>query len=194
MSNNGKWMVVIVIAGVVGGLMGPVVFREVPLDIMLPISLLFFGCLIAFILYSLSGNQGGGAAGGEAQAEARRLRPVPGKGRIYIVRKGFVGALQGMDIAIEGVASGQIKSNRFLVAEVEPGDYRIAAKMARGGKSTASTYDIGIGAGEVAVIHVILEMGTLANATVFERLDDATAREKLAGSKMMLWTEGQGAV
>jgi hypothetical protein len=189
MSKNAFWMIVIVIAAIVGALLGPSLLGGLPMEVVSILLIVILVGLAALVLYSLSGNRGGRAAAANVEAEARLMKPSPGKARIYIVRKGFVAALQGMNVGIENVATGQIKSNRFLTAEVEPGDYRVTAKMARGGKSTAGTMDVSVGPGDVAIVHAYLEMGTFAAKTILTRLEPGEAREKLAGARMMLWAE-----
>lgn len=190
MSKNTFWMIVIVVAAIVGALLGPTLLGGLPMETVSILLVIVLVGLVALVIYSLSGNRGGRAAPSDVEAEARLMKPSPGKARIYIVRKGFVAALQGMNVAIENVATGQIKSNRFVTAEVEPGDYRVTAKMARGGKSTARSIDVSVGPDEVAIVQAYLEMGTFAASTTLTRLEPGEARERLAGSRMVLWADG----
>jgi hypothetical protein len=190
MSKNAFWMIIIVIAAIVGALLGPSLLSGLDSGTVNILLIVVLVGVAALVIYSLSGNRGGRAAAADVEAEARLMKPSPGKARIYIVRKGFVAALQGMNVGIENVATGQIKSNRFVTAEVEPGDYRVTAKMARGGKATAGSIDVSVGPDQVAIVHAYLEMGTFAAKTILTRLEPGEAREKLAGSKMMLWAEG----
>lgn len=184
---NAFWMVVIVIAAVVGALMGPSLFEMMDPGLALLVCGLLMLFLIGFVVFSLSGNRGGKRADASADGDARTLRASPGKARIYFVRRGFVGSAQGMNVSIEGVANGQIKSGQFLMAEVDPGNYRVDARMARGGKSSESSMDLALAEGEVAVIHALLEMGMLSGTTKLTRLDETRARDEISATRMMLW-------
>lgn len=186
MSRNAFWITVIIIAAIVGALFGPSLMGNVSGETALIIMIVFMLLFIGLIVFSLSGNKGGKAADAATTADARALRAPEGKGRIYVVRRGFVAALQGMNIAIDGVGSGQLKSKRFIMADVEPGTYQISSKMARGTKSTASTIDVTVAAGQCVVVSAYVEMTALAAKTIFTVLDDAQARSNLADSKMLL--------
>lgn len=112
------------------------------------------------------------------------MQPAEGKAAIYILRKGFVGMLQGFNFEIEGFARGQAKGNQFLHAELPPGTYRITART----KGNAGETQVSLTAGEVAVLRVILEPGLVKGAIMFDRVaNPASARADLAGIKMVCW-------
>lgn len=146
--------------------------------------------LIALVIYSLSSNRGGRRAEPSAEADARTLRAPPGRARLYFIRRGFVASVQGMNVAIEGFGAGQIKSGQFLMAEVDPGDHRLSARMARGGKSTAASMDLTLASGEPAFVLATIEMGALAASTKLTRIDEARARDELSSTRMMAWDSG----
>ncbi len=140
--------------------------------------------VVGIFYWLLSGNKKVSVADPAATTAALTMRPAEGKAAIYIMRKGFVGMLQGFNFAIEGMASGQAKGNQFLHAEVAPGTYRITAKAKGNGGETQVT----VAAGEVAVLKVILEPGMLKGSIVFERITDlVSAQAELASIKMVSW-------
>lgn len=190
---NAFWIVVIVIAAIVGAVYGPPLLEEFPPEVVLIGGGLFFLALIAFIIFSLSGNKGGKRADASAEAEARTLRAPAERARIYFIRRGFVASLQGMNVSIDDAFKGQIKSGKFLMAEVAPGAHAVNAKMARGGKSTAASINLDLALGESAFVQATIEMGALAASTKLTRLDEAGARDALASIKMMLWESAPAA-
>lgn len=189
MSKNTFWYIVIGMAVVVGALLGPSLSDEIGGYVLILFPLLLIG-IIVLVIYSLSGNKGGPRADPAAEADALALRPSPGKGRIYVVRRGFAAALQGMNVAIDDRLKGQIRSGYFLMAEVEPGPHSVAVRMARGGKSTEAALDVEVAEGRNAVIHVLFEMGAITGSSKMTPIEEAKAAETLAGAKMMTWSEG----
>jgi hypothetical protein len=141
--------------------------------------------MVAGIFYwLLSGNKKISMADPAATSAALAMQPVDGKAAIYIMRKGFVGMLQGFNFEIEGVVSGQAKGNQFLCAQVAPGSYRIVAKAKGNGGDT----QVALASGEVAVFKVILEPGLIKGSIVFERITDlVSARAELASIKLVNW-------
>jgi len=190
---NAFWIVVIVIAAIIGAMYGPSLLDMFPPEVVLIGGGLFFLALIGFVVFSLSGNKGGKRAEASAEAEARTLRAPTDKARIYFIRRGFVASLQGMNVSIDDHFTGQIKSGKFLMAEVAPGEHRLSARMARGGKSTAASMDLSLAPGESAFVHATIEMGALAGSTKLTRIDEARARDELSGVKMMMWSGAPGA-
>ena len=152
-------------------------------------TLAMFAMVVGILVWLLSGNKRISMADPAATAAALAMQPAPGKAAIYILRKGFVGMLQGFDFEIEGLpgfhAKGQAKGNQFLHAEVEPGTYRITAK----GKGNSGETQLTLAAGDVTVLRVILEPGLVKGAIVFDRVDPASARADLAAVKMVRWAD-----
>jgi len=148
-------------------------------------TLAMFAMVVAIFYWLLSGNKKVSMADSAATSAALTMRPAEGKAAIYLMRKGFVGMLQGFDFEIEGVASGQAKGNQFLHAEVAPGSYRILAKAKGNGGETQVT----LASGEVAVLKIILEPGMLKGSIIFERITDlVSAHAELASIKMVKWS------
>ncbi|MBC7987747.1 MAG: DUF2846 domain-containing protein [Sphingomonadaceae bacterium] len=190
---NAFWIVVIVIAAIIGAMYGPSLLETFPPEVVLIGGGLFFLALIGFVIFSLSGNKGGRRADASAEAAARTLRAPEDKARIYFIRRGFVASLQGMNVSVDENFKGQIKSGKFVMAEVAPGAHRLNARMARGGKSTAAEMDFDLAPGESAFVVATIEMGALAASTKLTRVDETRARDELAGVKMMMWESAPAA-
>ena len=189
MSKNTFWYIVIGVAVVIGALLGPALADSMGGLMLILFPLLLIG-IVVLVIYSLSGNKGGPRADPAAEADALALRPAPGKGRIYVVRRGFAAALQGLNVGIDGRLKGQIRSGHFLMAELDPGTYRVDVRMARGGKSTESALDVTVAEGRNQVIHVLFEMGAITGSSKMTPIEEVKAAEALAGAKMMTWSEG----
>ncbi len=144
---------------------------------------------VGIFVWLLSGNRKIVLADAAEVRAALAMQPAEGKAAVYLVRKGFVGMLQGFDFEIEGLpgfhAKGQAKGNQFLHAEVEPGTYRITAK----GKGNSGETQFTLAAGDVTVLRVILEPALVKGAIVFDPVDPASARADLAAVKMVRWAD-----
>src|SRR3546814_14586605 len=99
---------------------------------MMIFSVIALVAIVALIVWSLSSNKSGKKAGTAALADARAMRAPEGKARIYITRRGFVAALQGMNVTLDDNAKGQIKSGPMLMADVAPGTHRLQDRKSVG--------------------------------------------------------------
>lgn len=187
MSKNAMWLTIIFVAAIFGALMGPSIASLIGDSAMLIIAPLFLIGVVAFCIWALSSNKSGKKADTTALAEARAMRAPDGKGRIYITRRGFVAALQGMNVTLDGIASGQIKSGQMLMADVEPGAHRLQVGTAKAKLANAAEMDIDVGAGGVVVIDAMIEMGALKGSVKLTRLDSVKARENVQATKLILW-------
>jgi len=193
-ADNSKWIVLMIVGAVVGALAGPMLGRSMSAGTAVVVFGLIFAALIAFIVWSLSGNKVGKPASAADLAEARAMKPAAGMARIYVVRRGFMGGLAGMKVSIAGVASGQIRMNQFVMAEVPPGTYTIETAMARNGvkpSNAQSTYTVQ--SGDVAVIVATLQMAAMHATTTQERVLGAEAQGEVTRAKLIRWTDTSGA-
>jgi hypothetical protein len=186
MSKNAMWLTIIVVAGIFGALMGPSLASMVGEGTMLILAPLFLIGVVAFCIWALSSNKSGAKADPAALAEARRMVAPEGKGRIYITRRGFVAALQGMDVTMGG-ARGQIKSGQMLMADVVPGTYAIHVATAKAKLAKPAEISVDVGAGGIVVLDAMIEMGALKGSIMLTRLDAAKARENVNATKLVLW-------
>jgi hypothetical protein len=121
MSKNTFWVTMIFVAAIVGAFLGPALAQSLSTGAMLTFSVVTLVAIVGLIIWSLSSNKSGKKADTAALADARTMRAPEGKARIYVTRRGFVAALQGMNVTLDETARGQIKSGQMLMADVAPG-------------------------------------------------------------------------
>lgn len=187
--DNTKWIVLTVVAAVIGAVLGPMLGRSLSGGAVTVIFGLILVAVIAFVVWSLSGNKVGKPASAAELADARELKPTSGRARIYVVRRGFMGGMAGMKVAVEGVATGQIRMNQFVMAEVPPGTYTIETAMARNGvKPSNSQSTVTVGSEEIAVILVMLQMEAMHATTVQQRISGSQGHAEIARARLVRWT------
>jgi hypothetical protein len=187
MSKNTFWVTMIFVAAIVGAFLGPALAQSLSTGAMLTFSVVTLVAIVGLIVWSLSNNKSGQKADTATLANARAMRAPEGKARIYVTRRGFVAALQGMNVTLDDTAQGQIKSGQMLMADVAAGTHRLHAAMAKGIMANAGTMEIEVGAGEVVVIDAMFEMSALKGDAKLTRLEGAKARENVHATKLILW-------
>ncbi|WP_447930735.1 hypothetical protein [Sphingopyxis fribergensis] len=187
MSKNTFWVTMIFVAAIVGAFLGPALAQSLSPGAMLTFSVVTLVAIVGLIVWSLSNNKSGKKADTATLADARAMRAPEGKARIYVTRRGFVAALQGMNVTLDEAAQGQIKSGQMLMADVAPGPHRLHAAMAKGLMANAGTIELEVGAGEVVVIDAMFEMSALKGDARLTRLEGAKARENVGATKLILW-------
>lgn len=188
MSKNAMWLTIIFAAAILGALMGPLLANNLSFGTLILLTLVVFGGIIAYCVWALSKNKGGAKADTAALADARTMMAPEGKARIYVTRRGFVGALQGMNIGLNGQAQGQIKSGQMLMADVAPGTHRIDATTAQAKLARPAEIEVDVAAGAVVAIDAMLEMGALKGGVKLTRSDAAKTREDVNATTLILWT------
>lgn len=90
----------------------------------------------------------------EAEANLRKLEPIPGKASLYVCREAavLVGAGNRTTVMVNDQPIGTLKPNNFAHAAIEPGTYGVKIKRNPGGDS--GTLTLTVGAGEVPIIWV----------------------------------------
>ena len=167
-----------VLVGVVVGLQFPI------------IGLVLFIPAIIFVVLIFARNKSGAMAGPEETARALAMAVPPGKALLYVMRKGFVGGQQGMNITIDGTLDSQIRANYFLMAALDPGQHSVKAKMSSGTESAARTHELTLAAGDIVLLDMKLTMGLLQGAPDFTEVRDAVqARQMLNGCRLVLWKD-----
>ncbi len=187
MSKNAMWLTLIFAAAIIGAFMGPSLASVLAPETLLILSVLLIGGVVIFCFWALSSNKGGAKADTAATADARTMQAPAGKARRYVTRRGFVAALQGMDVTLDGVAKGQIKAGQMLMADVAPGMHHLHIATAKAKLAHPAEFDIDVGPGGVVVIGAMIEMGALKGSIKLERLDAAKAREDVHATKLILW-------
>ncbi len=175
------------VAAIIGAFMGPSLASVLSPETLLILSVLLIGSIVIFCFWALSSNKRGVKADTAATADARTMQAPAGQARIYITRRGFVAALQGMDVTLNGVAKGQIKSGHMLMADVAPGTHELHVATAKAKLAHPAELTIDVGAGGVVVIGAMIEMGALKGSIRLDRLDAAKARENVRATKLVLW-------
>lgn len=157
-----------------------------------PIGLILFLPLLGYVAFVFMRNQSGAKADPAETASAMRLEPAAGKARIYVMRKGFVGGQQGMNITVDGMLNSQIRSGYFLMAEVDPGEHSIAGHFSSQTKSSAVTETISVVAGECLLLDAKFNMGALQGKIIFDQYHSAQEiGDKLNGLKLIHWKENR---
>lgn len=142
----------------------------------------------ALIFFFMSGNKKEVVLSDSALADARQMQAPSGKARLYIVRHGFVGGQQGMNLAIGTTHQGQIKSGRALVADLPPGQHTLSARMARGGDKSESSLTVDLASDSVTVVQATSKMGASTALTQLSIVDDMnTAQRELDKARFLAW-------
>jgi len=146
---------------------------------------------LGFVLFVLLGNKQGTRADPAMLADALAIKPTPGMARIYVMRKGFMAAMQGMNITVDDQFSGQIRSGYFMMAEVTPGEHHLTAKFSKQTASTLQKHTVELQAGDVALFNMSFDMGLMQGIIQFEELRDKLQISRmLPGMKMVGWLKG----
>jgi hypothetical protein len=152
------------------------------------IGLLLLIPLIAFVVIVFMRNKQGSVVDNVVLDEAMQLTASAGKARIYVMRKGFVAGMQGMNITVDNALNGQIRSKYFLMTEVAPGAHNVTAQMSSQTASTAQTHTFTLAEGECILLDMKLDMGLVQGKVVFEEIrDKGKAHQMLSGLKLVAW-------
>ena len=146
--------------------------------------------VMGYVAFILLRNDGGALADPATTAAARRFDSPADKAAIYVMRKGFVGGQQGMNVTIDGTLNSQFRTGHFVRAEVAPGEHTITAQLSSQTKGSAATQTVTLAPGECLLLDVKMNMGALQGSLeMFETRDPAEARSKLATLKLVEWKE-----
>jgi hypothetical protein len=142
----------------------------------------------AYLIWVLISNKQGARIEGAVLADAMTLTPSEGKARLYVVRLGYYGRAQGMNISLSSGHQGQIRGKHFMMAELDPGPVTLTAKLAKQGGKVASTQDVTLAPGESALIEINLEMSMMAVTPLFtEHRERRIMTNHLGQAKMVDW-------
>ena len=179
---------ILIVCGLIGAYFGYSVMSSAPSALTLPlmiVSVLVFG---GIIWWALSRNVKAKPASSEANNNAKGLTAPSGKARIYIYReKAFMGKAQGVDVAIEGVASGQLKGPNFVMADVAPGTYTVTGNMASA-PNKKNSLPLTLTSGEVAIIEASIQIDLTTGKIILNRVDAAGHNAILYG-QLIEWKD-----
>jgi len=151
-------------------------------------------CLVGglgFAVFVLMSNKQGTLVDATARAAAQTGVPAEGKARIYVMRKGFMAGMQGMDITVDDTHKGQIRSGYFMMAEVDPGTHHLTARFSKQTESTRQSHDVTLAAGQIVLFDMTFDMGMVQGTIRFDEAHDAGhIRQKIANLKMVNWLQG----
>ena len=144
-----------------------------------PLPGLSLGIVAGAIYVGLAGNRKMSLA--DAATRAAALAPVGGGSTCVIVfRQGFVAKLQGIDVLVDGTVRTQLKSPRFAVLAMAPGERMVETQMM--GKRS-EPLRLTLAAGETVAVQVHVGLG---KARPERRLDVDAVRAALAATPMVV--------
>ncbi len=153
------------------------------------IGFLGLGISLVFVTFILLRNKSGKLASSEATADAMEMNIPQDQCRIYVMRKGFVGGQQGMDVTIDdGLLNSQIRSKYFLMADLPPGKHDVVVQMSSGTKGSAQTHSVELDAGQMVLLDVKLDVGLVQGKPTFDEVrDPSAARSRLEDCRLVEW-------
>ncbi len=164
---------------VIIGLAGGIYYPTIGLILLIPV--------LGFVAYILLKNRGAKDADPAMAEAARQFTAAPGMAAIYVMRSGFVGGQQGMNVGI-GALTSQFRTGRFVRADVPPGTHDVRGRLAAQIGGTDKIHTVTLAPGECVLLDAKLDMGALQAKLVFiESRDPAEARAKLAKLKLVEW-------
>ena len=149
---------------------------------------LFFGGFVFYILSNIANNRAVGKVSPQERAAALATPPAPGHGLVYVYRDGFVGMALGIDVLVDNVLVGQLRSPRFLRLSLPAGPHTLVAgpKGFAGMQNRTAAHTIPVRDGETAVFSLKISMGALRNEVQADREPDVrTALARLATIQMV---------
>lgn len=147
------------------------------------------GVFVAMGVLNLGGNKQAPLADAQARAQALSLHPPAGMARLIVVREGIVAKSNGVDLELDGRAVAQLKSPRFTVLQLTPGQHMLRASLTAllnsGGIPATASFEAQ--AGQTLVYQMRLVMKLTNSDVVLERAEAPDAvLPRLARMKMVL--------
>src|SRR5579872_5192652 len=167
-----------VVALVVGGGMGWLLSFDPEPHAMTPLMTgAGAGALTAFIIATLAGNRSIANVSQADKRAALERSPPEGKALIFLVRRGYMAKLVGMNFEIDSIPVAQLKSPHFTCVAVPAGPHTITAAF--GGCALTAT------PGMTAVIEARMLWGLVQGGIgLSQQTDVAAAKARLAGKPM----------
>jgi hypothetical protein len=110
---------------------------------------------------------------------AKAFTVAPDRAKIYVYRNETFGAALTMDVFLNGRPLGQTVSKTYLVAEVDPGAYRLMGKA-----ENEDSLDLMTAAGRVYYVWQEVKMGGFSGRNKLQQVDDATGRAGVMECKL----------
>jgi hypothetical protein len=150
--------VVVVIAGPPIGKFLAVALRENPNETLMKwlflLSMLLFVGVFFYFLSLFRCNKKLKKAAPEQEKAALSFSPASGKAVLYVFRHQLKGALQGVDLVLDGRCLGQTHGRTFYRLELEPGKHSLS-----GDKKCQESLEMEVAAGQVYFVEQELLQG-----------------------------------
>ncbi len=192
MNRNTIILTLAIVGGVIGGMLLTPLLRSAGQSTGLPLSLLFNGAIligvVAFVIYSLASNKRGVKADPMTRDQALRFQPIPGRTRLYLLREGFVGKAQGIDIELDGIRVAQLKSPRFTCIELAPGRHVLTAQFAsrRGKARGEGRLELEAREGELLLCRIGVAVGAWSGTVELRQEPNPVALQATLARTMMV--------
>lgn len=146
------------------------------------------GSFVTMGMMNMAGNKPVAVADAKTRAGILALKPPPGSGLLIVVREGFMGKANGIDLKLDDRFVAQLKSPRFTALNIQPGQHRLTAAFAgplnAGSKTGDETFTIA--SGESVVFRVTLAMKMTTSDVILTREANPPAvAARLARIKMV---------
>lgn len=148
------------------------------------------GVLVAWAGCDLSAKRRMALASHETCKAGLSLRPRPGHALLVVYREGFVGMVAGMNVALDGRRAARLKSPRFTLLNVGPGNRTIAFSFDGRAGALINRADVTVPAvaGKVIALKATVVMGVMENAIVIDWFEvrPSDLRARLARMKRVV--------
>jgi hypothetical protein len=138
-----------------------------------------FAALLLIVVALASGCASLPMADPAQDTAAKTFSVSPGKSKIYVYRNEGFGAAITMDVFLNGRPLGRTVSKTYLVAEVDPGAYRLMGKA-----ENEDSLDLMTAPGRVYYVWQEVKMGGLYGRNKLQQVDDATGRAGVMECKL----------
>ena len=125
----------------------------------------------------------------DAEAQLKRLSPIPGKASVYVCRESamLVGAGNRTTAVVDNRPIGTLKPANFAHVAVEPGAHSLYIKRSPGGDSGVLNFNAQ--AGEVVILWVGMTAAGFGTLTVDQFSSRAEAERCVAGAEYAVLAE-----
>lgn len=145
------------------------------------------GVIVTWAGCDLSAKRRMALASDETCKSGLSLRPRPGHALLVVYREGFVGMVAGMNVALDGRRAARLKSPRFTLLNIGPGQHTITFSFDRRAGAQINQAEVTLDAVEGAVIalQATVFMGAMKKAIIIDWIKACPSdlRVKLAGMK-----------
>jgi hypothetical protein len=146
------------------------------------------GAITALIIASLGANRHTAAASADDRRAALERTPPAGKALVFLVRRGYLAKLVGMNFEVDGIAIAQLKSPQFTCVAVSAGPHNVTASFGGFAQSQSKPGGFALAAapGAITIIEARMGFGLVQGAIVLtQQTDVAGAKARLASKPLV---------